>query len=100
MGLKIEQGSNYKGNDLWKWWVWIEGPDAELDEIDHVVYTLHPTFVRPVRTIKTRENKFHLASEGWGTFTLYAKVVKKDGSSMQLEHSLVLEYEDGSPATA
>ncbi len=100
MSLKIEQGSNYKGNDWWKWWVWIEGSDAELDQIDYVVYTLHPTFVRPVRTVRTRENKFHLASEGWGTFTLYAKVVNKDGTSKALEHYLQLEYEDGTPSPA
>lgn len=100
MSLKIEQGSNYKGNDWWKWWVWIEGPDAELDQIDHVVYTLHPTFARPVRTVKTRENKFHLASEGWGTFTLYAKIVNKDGTSKAMEYYLRLEYEDGTATEA
>jgi transcription initiation factor IIF auxiliary subunit len=100
MSLKIEQGSNYKGNDLWKWWIWIEGPDTELDQIDHVVYTLHPTFPRPVRTVKTRENKFHLASEGWGTFTVYANVVNKDGTTKGMEHYLKLEYEDGRPAKA
>ena len=100
MSLRIEQGSNYKGNDWWKWWVTIEGPDAELDQVDHVIYTLHPTFPKPVRIVKNRQNKFHLASEGWGTFTMYAKIVNKDGTSKILEHYLRLEYEDGTLSEA
>jgi len=84
--------------DWWKWWVWIEGPDEELDQIDQVVYILHPTFSNPVRTCSDRASKFRLDTFGWGTFTIYAKVVRKNGTQLKLQHDLVLEYPDKTPA--
>jgi transcription initiation factor IIF auxiliary subunit len=113
MSVKIEQGSSYEGDrssataptrsgivDYWKWWVWIEGPDSELDQIDHVVYTLHRTFPNPVRTISDRASKFALKTAGWGVFRIHAKVVYKDGRESRLSHDLVLTYPDGTPTTA
>jgi transcription initiation factor IIF auxiliary subunit len=86
--------------DYWNWWVWIEGPDSELDQIDHVVYTLHPTFPNPVRTISDRASKFTLKTSGWGVFRLRAKVFYKDGNQTRLTHDVELKYPDGSPITA
>ena len=92
---KIAQDFKYEGYDWWNWWIWIEGDPTDLDEIDHIVYTLHPTFPNPVRKIADRKSKFKLESEGWGTFTIYAKVVLKNKKEIPLEHELSLEYEDG-----
>src|ERR1035441_1241077 len=39
MALKMEQNFDYKGDDWWEWWVWIEGPDSELDQVKRVVHT-------------------------------------------------------------
>ena len=75
---------------MWKWWIWIEGPDDELDQIDHVVYTLHPTFPNPVRTVSDRASKFRLKAVGWGTFLIHAKVIDRDGKETRLKHDLVL----------
>ena len=100
MAIKIGQGFEYQGKDWWKWWIWIDGADHELDAIDHVVYTLHSTFPNPVRTVRDRSSKFRLDTAGWGGFRIYAKVVKKNGEDVRLTHDLVLKYPDGTETTA
>lgn len=92
---KIAQGYDYKGDDYWDWWVWVESSDVNLDKIDNVIYNLHYTFREPVRTIKTRENKFKLKTSGWGVFTIYARLNFKDNSVLELEHELELYYPSG-----
>ena len=92
---KIAQDFKYEGDDWWSWWIWIEANDVNLDEIDHVVYTLHPTFHNPVRKVKDRKSKFRLETEGWGTFVIYAKVILKKQEKLELKHSLHLVYPDG-----
>jgi transcription initiation factor IIF auxiliary subunit len=100
MSLKIQQDYRYKGNHYWKWTAWIEGADEDLDQIDHVVYMLDPTFLNPVRSIKDRASKFRLKSAGWGNFRLGARVFFKDGKNTLLTHDIVLKYPDGTPTTA
>jgi len=95
MALKIAQDYKYVGDDYWKWSVWLDGPKRELDRVESVTYTLHPTFPKPVRTVDSRKNRFRLSTEGWGIFTLYAKVTNKDGSIERLKHPLELRYPDG-----
>lgn len=68
--LQVRQESEYIENDKWKWSVWLEGPDDQLDAIESVVYTLHRSFPNPVRTVSERANGFRLESTVWGTFTL------------------------------
>jgi transcription initiation factor IIF auxiliary subunit len=98
--LRIQQGYHYQGDDWWDWWVWVEGPDEVLDEVAFVEYTLHPTFPNPVRTVRDRTTKFRLDTRGWGVFTIYVKVVAKDGSAVMLSHALELSYPDGTPNVA
>jgi len=100
MKLRIAQGFKYQGDDWWHWWVWIEGPDAALDQIDRVVYTLHSSFPDPVRTVTDRSSKFRLEASGWGVFRVHAKVFTRGGASERLFHDLELLYEDGTPTTA
>ena len=92
---KINQGFRYEGDDWWTWWIWIETGEVFLKEIDFVIYTLHPTFHEPVRKIVDRKSKFKLETEGWGTFTIYAKIVLKNQKELSLTHELHLEYPDG-----
>jgi transcription initiation factor IIF auxiliary subunit len=99
MALKIKQDFTYRGDDWWKWWVWVDGPQEELNQIDHVTYTLHPTFPNPVRTVKDRNSNFRLETGGWGVFQLFAKAVKKDGEEIHLAHDLQLKYPDGTSTT-
>jgi transcription initiation factor IIF auxiliary subunit len=94
MTLRIEQGFKYVGDDYWDWWVWIDGPDEELDQIDHVTYILHPTFPSPVREAKNRSTKFRLETAGWGVFLIRATVKHKSGKETHLTHYLTLKYPD------
>lgn len=98
--MKIEQDAKYVGDDRWKWSVWIEGTDAELDEIEAVEYTLHPTFPEPVRRVRNRNEKFRLDSAGWGEFQINAHAFRKDGSAEHLTHALRLEPPDQGPASS
>jgi transcription initiation factor IIF auxiliary subunit len=101
MSLHIEQGFKYQGSDYWKWWLWIGGPDSELDAIEQVIYKLHSTFPDPVRKVKDRASRFRLETSGWGVFTIRVRVIGKDGSPLAtLQHRLVLEYPDGTSTTA
>ena len=102
MALRIAQDAAYEGNDYWHWSVWLDGPDDELDAVDHVVYTLHPSFPSPVQTIADRATRFRLDTAGWGTFTVYVRIIRKGGAPEEhLEHELELFYpEDNAPAPA
>jgi len=100
MSLTIAQDFNYKDDDWWKWSVWIEGSEQELDDIKSVEYTLHPSFPNPVRSITDRSSKFRLKTAGWGTFTIYAKAAHRNGEQTLLEHELELLYPDGTPTLA
>ena len=95
MALKITQKYKYVGDDYWKWSVSLDGPAKELDRVKSVTYTLHPTFPKPVRTIESRQDKFKLETAGWGAFTLYATVLRKNGTVEKLKHELQLRYPSG-----
>ena len=66
-----------------------------MDEIDHVIYTLHSTLRNPVRKVDDRNSSFKLASKGWRTFPIYAKVVLRNRTEIDLVNTLYLEYPDG-----
>jgi TRPM family ion channel/pYEATS domain-containing protein involved in immunity len=98
MPLRIEQGFEYKGHDYWRWWISIDGPDAELDSIGKVVYKLDPSFPDPVRSVTDRATRFQLTEMGWGAFVIYADVFDQSGTLInKLEHPLELRYPDGTP---
>lgn len=92
----ISQNYKYEGDDWWSWSIWVNAEEKKMDDIDYVVYTLHPTFNKPVRKITDRKSKFKLETEGWGVFTIYAKIVLKTSQEISLSHELHLEYPDGS----
>jgi transcription initiation factor IIF auxiliary subunit len=97
MALSIQQSQEYKGNDRWRWSVWLSGTPEELDSIDHVLYILDPTFHNPVRRISDRSTDFRLETSGWGTFTIHANLVHRDTHETSLNHDLVLVYPNGTP---
>jgi hypothetical protein len=99
MALQIAQDYEYVGNDRWKWSVWLDGDDAELDAVEAVEYHLHPTFRNPVREVKDRSTRFRLDSSGWGVFQLNARARLTDGSVVHLTHMLELFYPEGTDDT-
>lgn len=94
MALQVKQDAERIGNRQWKWSVWLDGPDAELDKINDVEYILHPTFPSPVKHVKSRENNFRLDARGWGEFRIYIKVTDNQGGVEKLDYWLKLSDRD------
>jgi len=88
MTIQIKQQTIPKGKDWWDWSVWLEGAKEELDAINQVVYTLHPTFSTPVISVTDRKTGFRLISSGWGEFMIYIRIKGKGGSTKKRKHYL------------
>lgn len=88
MNLIVAQNQKYEGDNWWKWSLWIEGSNEDLDRIDSVTYTLHPTFPEPIRTVTDRASKFQLRCSGWGVFLIPIKVRLKNSRTIALQHQL------------
>ena len=88
MNFFVAQNQKYEGDNWWKWSLWIEGTDDDLDQIASVTYTLHPTFPEPIRTVKDRASKFQLRCSGWGIFLIPVEVRLKNGRTINLKHQL------------
>ncbi len=91
--MKIKQTDKYDGDDWWRWSVWLD--DANLSQIDKVVWKLHPTFPEPELEATDRGNNFRIDASGWGGFVVKADVHLKDGTTKTLRHELELHYPDG-----
>jgi transcription initiation factor IIF auxiliary subunit len=96
----IKQWEKFEGDDWWDWAVWIEAAEQDLDKVELVEWTLHPTFPTPVRKVTDRPSKFRLETGGWGVFPILARVQLNSGEEMKLKHHLKLHYPDGSETTA
>ena len=90
--LELRQSSEYVGADQWNWAVWLEGSLEQLDAVESVEYTLHPTFPKPVRLVHDRSTNFRLEASGWGTFLLHAKIARKDGGVIPASLEVELAY--------
>lgn len=88
MNLAVAQSQKYEGDQRWRWSLWIEGSDDDLDRVESVTYTLHPTFPEPIRTVSDRGSKFQLRCSGWGIFRIPVRVRLKDGKTIELAHQL------------
>lgn len=88
LNFAVAQSQKYEGDNWWKWSLWIEGSDDDLDRIKSVTYTLHPTFQSPIRTVTDRGSKFQLRCSGWGIFRIPVRVRLKNGETIELAHQL------------
>jgi transcription initiation factor IIF auxiliary subunit len=84
----VAQNQKYEGDHWWKWSLWIEASEENLDRIASVTYRLHPTFPEPNRTVTDRASKFQLRCSGWGVFLIPIEVRLKEGKTIQLKHQL------------
>jgi transcription initiation factor IIF auxiliary subunit len=78
-------------NEMWSWTAYVVGSPAELQSIRCVVYILHPTYPNPIQTVCNTSNPrypFGVTAEGWGTFSLRARIEFKDGSTKEVVHAL------------
>jgi len=79
------------GEPWYEWCVFVQGSSSVLDTIDHVAYTLHPTFEDPLRVSEDRRDCFALYSAGWGGFTVGVEIFFKSGALLLARHNLTLE---------
>jgi transcription initiation factor IIF auxiliary subunit len=90
--MKIAQSYEYQGDNWWQWAAWIDARPQQLEAIQSVTYTLHPSFRNPIRKITDRQSKFRIDSEGWGSFVLVARIELQSGETKLLKHELELYY--------
>jgi transcription initiation factor IIF auxiliary subunit len=88
----VAQNQKYEGDQWWKWSLWIEGREEDLDRIESVTYRLHSTFPQPIRTVTDRASKFQLRCSGWGIFRIPIEVRLKDGATIKLQHDLQFSF--------
>jgi hypothetical protein len=59
---------------------WLDADNAGmLNQVDEVVYVLHPTFENPIREVNDRQTSFAMDTFAWGEFNLKAVVHLKNG---------------------
>jgi transcription initiation factor IIF auxiliary subunit len=90
--LKIKQEQVYQGDDWWDWSVWITGTPTEMENVQEVVWQLHPSFNPSSVRKSDRSNAFRLNTSGWGTFMVKADLKLRNGTTQELKHELVLLY--------
>jgi CheY-like chemotaxis protein len=84
----LEQ-TEYLDDGLWRWSIRLS-PQMPLSDVIEVVYTLHPTFTKPVRRVETPEGGFAIEDLTSCPFTVFARVVFRDGAECLLEKTLEL----------
>ncbi len=68
--------------------IWVEANSEDLDRIEQVTYTLHPSFKRQERVSTNRKNKFSITIWTWGMFDISVAIELKDGSTEQIDFFL------------
>ena len=74
-----------KEESNWEWTLQLRGSLVDLGDVRQVTYHLHPTFPDPNRVVtESYRNGFAFTTRGWGTFTVKATVLFRDGSKLAL----------------
>jgi hypothetical protein len=60
------------------WSVYLVAEDNVMNQIENVVYILHPTFLQNEKTIYDPKDGFKLDATGWGEFEITANIGFKD----------------------
>jgi hypothetical protein len=92
--LRIAQNAAPTDKAHWRWSVWLEGPDDELDSVKEVIWKLHSSFARPIRRVDTRANGFRLESSGWGEFEIQAELHRFNRQVDNLRHWIRFDRQD------
>jgi CheY-like chemotaxis protein len=88
MSYELASSAEDIGDGLWRWSVWVEA--ESLAPVDEVVYTLDPSFPKPVRRTKDRSSHFKIQDVASSLFTVYARANLADGSHVKLERNVQL----------
>jgi transcription initiation factor IIF auxiliary subunit len=82
---------DYPDGTAYEWTLEIKGASHELDTIDSVGYTLHPTFHSQPQKVRARETGFGLTRVGWGTFTVGIQIEFIDHTAVDGAYALTFE---------
>ncbi|HEX8141180.1 MAG TPA: pYEATS domain-containing protein [Pyrinomonadaceae bacterium] len=85
--------AKYVGSGLFEWTIFIRADERWLGQVSYVVYTLHPTFPNPVRTVRERGRgpyAFALSDYARAEFDIGILIVLKNGSSFEEQYHLNL----------
>ncbi|MCW3111575.1 MAG: hypothetical protein JWQ09_6081 [Segetibacter sp.] len=93
MAVAIEQTSEKISDSRWNWEIHLKGEPDDLEKIEFVEYTLHPTFLNPVRKIFDKTSGFKLKTSGWGTFPVYVRIKLKDEKELKESFNLSFDKE-------
>lgn len=94
MSYRIAQSEEYLGRDYWNWSAWIEATPDELDQLEVVIWILHPSFSPSRVESRSRDTQFRLSTSGWGTFRLRAELHCKGRDPLSISRNLRLTYPD------
>ena len=64
----------------------LDGPPRELDEVEFVTYLLQSLAPHPLRHVRERSTGFRLGAIGRHVLGVQARVHRRDGSELVLEH--------------
>ncbi|MCS6290879.1 MAG: TIR domain-containing protein [Nitrospira sp.] len=90
MGYRIAQNEEYRGHNFWNWSAWIESTPEDLDQVEFVVWVLHPTFDPSRVECHSRDTNFRLDTSGWGIFRLRAELHLKNKETILISRMLRL----------
>lgn len=91
MSYSIAQRAERQGRSHWRWSLELAGSEDELDRVEWVEYTLHPTFSPPVHRVTDRASSFRLDGSGWGEFMVHVAIRERGGQTVALQHWLELD---------
>ncbi len=91
--MKINQTSRRKNDRLWSWSISLSASNEELNQVDKVIYHLHPTFKKSEVVKTNRSRNFRLDASGWGTFVVRIEIFYSDGNTEELRHRLKFDHE-------
>jgi len=92
MRIHIRQDSQYKGKGFWKWSIWIDAPEKELNQIESVTYRLDPSFGQPIQIMTNRKKQFRLEASGYSEFRIDVSIKRKGGRISKTMHWLELPH--------
>jgi hypothetical protein len=72
----------------YRWVLWLEGDDSDLDQVSSVRYILHPTFEREYAESSNRSDNFRIDARGWGSFYVDVRIRFNAGFEERISYFL------------
>ena len=91
--VSAANAARYLGSGRWEWTVYLLVDASALAQISCVEYRLQPTLPYPNREVCQRgsaDQPFPLTTEGWGEFTIHAKIRYANATTQDLDYDLKL----------